>query len=123
MQLGPEGQRLTRVLVDFDICLEFERGDSIALGDFSIDGPKTPASPPNNVGYATIAQGLSLALQMIGATCVSAEVNESGDLSVVFADGTAISSPHSDGEAWEFSGSNGGRVISGPTGDLSIWTT
>ncbi|WP_153275416.1 DUF6188 family protein [Rhodococcus sp. P1Y] len=121
MQLGLDGQRLARVLVDFDLYLEFESGDTIALSDFSINGPRDSATGALNVGFGNIAQGLAALLQLIGTTCAAAETNDSGDLTVIFVDGTKISAPHSDGEAWEFSGSDGRHIISGPEGDLSTW--
>nr|WP_296775883.1 DUF6188 family protein [Rhodococcus sp. (in: high G+C Gram-positive bacteria)] len=121
MQLGLDGQRLARVLVDFDLYLEFESGDSIALSDFSIDRPGDAAVATVDVGYGNIAQGLAAVLQLIGTTCESSESDNTGDLTVVFIDGIRISAPHSDGEAWEFSGSDGRQVISGPEGDLTTW--
>lgn len=122
MQLGLIGQRLAKVLVDFDLYLEFESGDTIALSDFSIDKSGDSAFAVVDVGYEHIAQGLAVLLHLIGTTCLSAETNDSGDLTVIFADGSKVSAPHSDGEAWEFSGSDGRQVISGPEGDLSTWT-
>lgn len=121
MQLGLDGQRLARVLVDFDFYLEFESGDSIALSNFSINGPQDSTTGAVNVGFGNIAQGLAALLQLIGTTCAASETDDSGDLTVTLADGSQISAPHSDGEAWEFSGSDGRHIISGPEGDLSTW--
>lgn len=122
MQLGLAGQRLTRVLVDFDLYLEFESGDTVELSEFSIDTSEDSAAASIDVGYENTAQGLAALLPLIGATCVAAGCDDGGELTLIFGGGTRISAPHSDGEAWEFSGSDGSRVISGPGGELSTWS-
>lgn len=121
MELGLAGQRLARVLVDFDIYLEFDSGDTVAFSEFAIH-TSSDVGAEVDVDYESLARGLSALLPLIGEWCSAAWCSDDGELTVTFARGDRIVAPHGDGEAWEFSGADGRRVISGPGGELSIWS-
>lgn len=120
MELGMAGQCLARVLVDFDIYLEFDSGDTLELSEFSIR-PAT-AGVHVEVDSGSLARGLSALLPLIGERCSGDVCSADGELTVEFGRGDRIIAPYGEGEAWEFSGADGRRIISGPGGELSIWS-
>lgn len=114
---------VTRCIVDTAFTLEFGTlpGSSLLRigGPFTIEIGETRFELDGGV-----TAGLGPALTLFGRSIESSVVDSAGELTIRFSGDLTASVPPSDlFEAWEIVMENGYRVICGPGGHLTVWSS
>lgn len=113
MELALHSRRVTRVLLDFDLSIEFTGGATVAFSEFVIGDVL--------VDEDNQFEGLRLAAALVGRLCESVAYAESGELTIVFDDGTVVeAASREEVESWEYTGSDGSTVVCLAGGDIEV---
>lgn len=114
MKLPVDGCRVSRILLDFDITVEFDNGATIAFSEVCI-GNLT-------VDEDNQFEGMRAFGDLLDLVCDSAEYDRSGVLRLRFA-GTerVVARPRDEVESWEYVAADGSTVLCGSGGDVETW--
>jgi hypothetical protein len=114
MKLAVVQKRVSRILLDFDLSIEFDNGASIAFSEVMIDGL--------TVDEDNQFEGLRALATLHGLVCDDADYDESGVLRLTFEGRqTVVASPRDEVESWEYTGADGSTVVCGPGGAVDSW--
>ncbi|OZD02467.1 hypothetical protein CH275_17775 [Rhodococcus sp. 06-235-1A] len=114
MKLAVEHHRVSRILLDFDLTIEFDNGATISfseveVGDLTVDEDNQ-------------FEGLRSFAALNGLVCEKADYDESGVLRMLFAgDRTVVAGPRDEVESWEYCAADGSTVLCGPDGAVESW--
>ncbi|MCZ4561303.1 DUF6188 family protein [Rhodococcus sp. IEGM 1401] len=114
MKLPVEQRRVSRVLLDFDLSIEFDNGASIAFSEVVIDGL--------TVDEDNQFEGLRAFAALHGLVCEDADYDESGVLCLTFEGRQrVVAAPRDEVESWEYTAVDGSTVLCGPGGAVESW--
>ncbi|MCJ0978812.1 DUF6188 family protein [Rhodococcus sp. ARC_M12] len=114
MKLAVGQQRLSRILLDFDLTIEFDSGATIAFSEVTVDDL--------TVDEDNQFEGLRAFAALHGLVCEDAEYDESGVLRLTFEGRhTVVATPRDEVESWEYSDADGSIVLCGPEGSVESW--
>jgi hypothetical protein len=118
MDLELQGQRVIRETIDFAVSLRTDAGYEIRIEtDFSMHTREGNFTFPLDVGLER-EEFHSLLNQVL----ISSTAEESGTLTLAFADGTTIRvEPNETYEAWTIAGPRGRKIVCMPHGELASW--
>jgi len=120
MELGLDGQRITRACFDYGISLqtdaEFEiriETDWVVHSSGDLIGERLGHTPPD----------AGRILVVLNQVVSNSTAEDSGALSLTFSNGTTLRvEPHEMYEAWTVSGPHGMKVVGMPGGELAVWS-
>lgn len=106
---------IVRILVDFDLTIEFEDGATVAFSEFLVDG--TVVDEDNQF------EGMRCCAALLGLLCAEAAYDDAGVLRLKI-DGTdrIVAYPREEVESWEYCGADGSTVLCGPGGEIETWS-
>ena len=114
MKLAVDQQRVSRVLLDFDLTIEFDSGATIAFSEVVVDDL--------TVDEDNQFEGLRAFAALHGLVCDDADYDEFGVLRLTFEGRQrVVASPRVEVESWEYSAANGSTVLCGPEGAVESW--
>ncbi|MDR6912815.1 hypothetical protein J2W54_004918 [Rhodococcus fascians] len=114
MKLPVDGQRVHKVLLDFDLTIEFDGGATVAFSEVVVDDLV--------VDEDNQFEGLRAFAVLLGLVCDDAEFDESGVLRLTFDGRTrVVAHPRPEVESWEFCAADGSTVLCGAEGTVESW--
>ncbi|WP_197478042.1 DUF6188 family protein [Rhodococcus sp. EPR-147] len=114
MKLPVEQRHISRILLDFDLSIEFDNGASIAFSEVVIDGL--------TVDEDNQFEGLRAFAALHGLVCEDADYDESGVLRLTFEGRQrVVAAPRDEVESWEYTAVDGSTVLCGPGGAVESW--
>ncbi|WP_072805225.1 DUF6188 family protein [Rhodococcoides yunnanense] len=114
MNLELRTHALVRVLLDFDLTLEFSDGSTVAFSELTVDGEL--------VDEDNQFEGLRLLSALIGTACVSAEIDENGTVQIEFEGGAVVvAEPRAEVESWEYTDPDGATSVCLAGGVVETW--
>jgi len=114
MKLAVDQRRVSRILLDFDLSIEFDNGASIAFSEVTVDDLI--------VDEDNQFEGLRAFATLHGLVCDDADYDESGVLRLTFEGRQrVVASPRVEVESWEYSAADGSTVLCGPEGAVELW--
>ena len=114
MKLAVDQLRVSRILLDFDLSIEFDDGASIAFSEVKVDGLI--------VDEDNQFEGLRAFATLHGLVCDDADYDEFGVLRLTFEGRQrVVASPRDEVESWEYTAADGSTVLCGPEGAVESW--
>lgn len=114
MKLAVDQCRVTRILLDFDLTIEFDNRATVSFSEVMID--ELTVDEDNQF------EGLRSLAALHGLVCLDAEFDENGVLRMLFAGGQrVVASPRDEVESWEYCAADGSTVLCGPDGSVESW--
>ncbi|WP_183130506.1 DUF6188 family protein [Rhodococcus sp. SBT000017] len=114
MKLAVDQLRVSRILLDFDLSIEFDNGASIAFSEVTVDGLI--------VDEDNQFEGLRAFATLHGLVCDDADYDEFGVLRLTFGGRQrVVASPRDEVESWEYTAADGSTVLCGPEGAVESW--
>ncbi|MDI9896121.1 DUF6188 family protein [Rhodococcus sp. IEGM 1381] len=114
MKLAVDQQRVSRILLDFDLTIEFDNGATIAFSEVVVDDL--------TVDEDNQFEGLRAFAALNGLVCQEAGYDEFGVLRMTFADDhTVVARPRDEVESWEYCAADGSTFLCGPDGAVESW--
>ncbi|MBY4131605.1 hypothetical protein HQO83_24745 [Rhodococcus fascians] len=114
MKLDVDQCRVSRILLDFDLTIEFDGGATISFSEVVVDDL--------TVDEDNQFEGLRALAALRGFVCENAEYDGSGVLRMSFTGGHGVvARPRDEVESWEYCAADGSTVLCGPDGAVEQW--
>ena len=114
MKLAVVQQRVSRILLDFDLTIEFDDGSSVSFSEVVVDDL--------TVDEDNQFEGLRALSALHGLVCEDVDYDRSGTLRMHFAGGhTVVAHPRDEVESWEYCAADGTTILCGPGGAVESW--
>lgn len=114
MKLAVDQHRVSRILLDFDLTIEFDDGATISFSEVVIDDL--------TVDEDNQFEGLRAFAALHGLVCEDVDYDRSGVLRMAFAGGhELVARPRDEVESWEYCAADGSTVLCGPDGAVELW--
>ncbi|WP_415976918.1 DUF6188 family protein [Rhodococcus sp. 077-4] len=114
MKLAVGQHRVSRILLDFDLSIEFDNGAILAFSEVMVDDL--------TVDEDNQFEGLRAFAALHGLVCDDADYDEFGVLRMTFEGRQrVVARPRDEVESWEYSAADGSTVLCGPEGTVESW--
>ncbi|MGV8872633.1 MAG: DUF6188 family protein [Rhodococcus sp. (in: high G+C Gram-positive bacteria)] len=114
MKLAVDQHRVSRILLDFDLTIEFDNRATVSFSAVMIDDL--------TVDEDNQFEGLRAFAALHGLVCEDADYDENGILRMVFAgQQRVVARPREEVESWEYCAPDGSTVLCGPDGAVESW--
>ena len=114
MKLDVDQNRVSKILLDFDLTIAFDGGATISFSEVTIDDL--------TVDEDNQFEGLRAFAGLHGLECEDADYDRSGVLRMAFAGGhRVVARPRDEVESWEFCAADGSTILCGPSGVVESW--